>query len=93
MADAFAQEQRQLGQAWKKARTDGCLSPWQQARVYGLHEAWSEIHPDTTYGKNTWIAQRVTLQGPGRKHPSGQAIGQLLKRMTDQATVQRPRGP
>ena len=48
MADAFADEQRQLGQAWKKARKDGCLAPWQQARVYGLSEAWAEIHGETT---------------------------------------------
>ena len=54
MADAFADEQRQLGQAWKKARKDGCLAPWQQARVYGLSEAWAEIHGETTYGKVMW---------------------------------------
>ena len=75
MADAFADEQRQLGQAWKKARKDGCLAPWQQARVYGLSEAWAEIHGETTYGKVKWIAERVTLQGPGQKHPSPQAVG------------------
>ena len=39
MAEEFADEQRQLGQLWKKARKDGCMPPWQQARVFGLSEA------------------------------------------------------
>ena len=34
MADSFEEEQRQLSQLWKKARKDGCLSPWQQAKTY-----------------------------------------------------------
>ena len=44
MAGTFEDEQRKLGQLWKKARKDGCLSAWQQARAYGPSEAWDEIH-------------------------------------------------
>ena len=73
MTETFADEQRQLCQLWKKARKDGCLAPWQQARVYGLSEAWHEIHGETTYGKAKWISERVTVQGRGKKHPSSEA--------------------
>ena len=83
MADTFEAEQRQLGQLWKKARKDGCLAPWQQACVYGLHQAWPEIHGETTYGKAKWISDRVRVQGPGKKHPTTEAISQLIKKMTD----------
>ena len=44
MADEFADEQRELPQMWKKARKDGCMAPWQQAKVFGLKEAWKELH-------------------------------------------------
>ena len=36
MADAFGDEQQELAQLWKKARKDGCMSPWQQAKASGL---------------------------------------------------------
>ena len=81
MADIFLDEQRQLGQLWKKARKDGCLAPWQQARVYGLSEAWDEIHGEQTYGKAKWIAERVHVQGPANQHPSTEAVCKLLLKM------------
>ena len=80
MATTFDEEQRQLGQLWEKARKDGCMSPWQQARVYGLSEAWVEMHGETTYGKSKWIAERVRVQGRGQKRPSPEAVGPLLKK-------------
>ena len=64
MTAAFEDEHTQLGQLWKKARKDGCMSPWQQARVFGLNEAWQEMWGDTTYGKAKWIADRVTVSMP-----------------------------
>ena len=70
MAGMFEDEQRQLGQLGKKARKDGCLSAWQQARVLGLSEAWQEMYGETTYGKARWISERVYVQGPGRKRPT-----------------------
>ena len=85
MTEAFDEEQRQLSQLWKRARRDGCLSPWQQARVYGLCEAWKEMYGDTTYGMATWIAERVHVQGPGNEHPTSAAVSQLLKKMADDA--------
>ena len=68
MTSTFEEEQRQLGQLWKKARKDGCMSPWQQARVCDLSEAWDEIHGGKTYGKAKWISERVHVHGLGRKH-------------------------
>ena len=63
MADDSESEQRELAQLWKKARKDGCMSPWQQAKAFGLKEAWQEMHGDKTYGQATWIAERVYVQG------------------------------
>ena len=82
MGEEFVDEQRQLGQLWKKARKDGCMSPWQQARVFGLSEAWQEMYGDTTYGKAKWISECVYVQGPVRQHPTTSAIKQLIDKMT-----------
>ena len=82
MTDSFDEEQRELAQLWKKARKDGCMTPWQQARAYGLNEAWTEMHGEATYGKLKWISDRVYVQGPGQKHPSTEAIRQLIDKMT-----------
>ena len=83
MSSNFEEEQRQLCQLWKKARKDGCMPPWQQARVYGLSEAWKDMYGETTYGKAKRVAERVTVQGRGKKRPSPEAVGQLLKKMDD----------
>ena len=55
MAEEFDHDQRELAQLWKRARKDGCMPPWQQAKVFGLKEAWEEMHGDKTYGQVTWI--------------------------------------
>ena len=83
MEQTLQEEQQQLSQLWKKARKDGCLSPWQQARVFGLNEAWAQMHGDKTYGKEKWISQRVHVQGPDKKAPTTTAIHKLLQKMTD----------
>ena len=67
MAEEFDHDQRELAQLWKRARKDGCMPPWQQAKVFGLKEAWEEMHGDKTYGQLKWIAERVYVQG----HPKG----------------------
>ena len=54
-------DQQALSQLWKKARKDGCLPPWEQARVFGFKEAWEEMNGDKTYGRNLWIAERVSV--------------------------------
>ena len=46
MAEEFDHDQRELAQLWKRARKDGCMPPWQQAKVFGLKEAWEEMHSD-----------------------------------------------
>ena len=81
MTAAFEDEQTQLGQLWKKARKDGCMSPWQQARVFGLNEAWQELWGGTTYGKAKWIADRVYVQGPGKQHPTTAGVKKLINKI------------
>ena len=81
MADDFESEQRELAQLWKKARKDGCMPPWQQAKVFGLKEAWEEMHGDKTYGQLKWIAERVYVQGHPKRHPNHEAVRQLLEKM------------
>ena len=83
MAEDFESNQQELSQLWKKARQDGCMPPWQQAKVFGLKEAWEEMHGDKTYGQATWIAERVYVQGTPKKHPSDTAVRKLLKKMED----------
>ena len=83
MAGSLDEEQQQLSQLWKKAKRDGCMSPWQQARVYGLSEAWKELHGEKTYGMGAWIAERVHVQGPGHENPTRQAVSQLVKKMSE----------
>ena len=83
MAGDFETEQRELAQLWKKARKDGCMSPWQQAKVFGLKEAWKEMHGDKTYGQVAWITERVYVQGHPQKHPSDESVRKLLKKMDD----------
>ena len=63
MADEFESDQRELAQLWQKARKDGGLPPWQQAKAFGLKQAWEEMHGDKTHGQATWIAERVYVQG------------------------------
>ena len=83
MADDFEDEQQELAQLWKKARKDGCMSPWQQAKAFGLKEAWEELHGEKTYGKIAWITERVYVQGQPPKHPSNEAVRKLLLKMAD----------
>ena len=81
MAEEFDHDQRELAQLWKRARKDGCMPPWQQAKVFGLKEAWEEMHGDKTYGQLKWIAERVYVQGHPKRHPSHEAVRQLLEKM------------
>ena len=57
------------------------MPPWQQAKVFGLKEAWEEMHGDKTYGQLKWIAERVYVQGHPKRHPSHEAVRQLLEKM------------
>ena len=78
MAEEFDHDQRELAQLWKRARKDGCMPPWQQAKVFGLKEAWEEMHGDKTYGQLKWIAERVYVQGHPKRLPNHEAVRQLL---------------
>ena len=77
------ESQRQLALLWKTART-GTLSPWSQAKAWGLKHAWELTHKDgTVHGRNTWIASHLYLEGgKPKKRPTGEAIGQLINKMT-----------
>ena len=81
MAEDFESDQRELAQLWKKARKDGCMSPWQQAKVFGLKEAWQEMHGDKKYGQVAWTTERVYVQGHPQKHPSDESVRKLLKHL------------
>ena len=59
------------------------MAPWQQAKVFGLKEAWKQLHGEKTYGQASWIAERVYVQGHPKKHPSREAISQLLNKMEE----------
>ncbi len=78
MAEEFDHDQRELAQLWKRARKDGCMPPWQQAKVFGLKEAWEEMHGDKTYGQLKWIAERVYVQWHPKRHPSHEAVRHLF---------------
>ena len=81
MAASLEEDQQTLCQLWKRPRKDGCLSPWQQAKVFGLMEAWLEMHGDKNYGRAKWIAERVVAQGNESGHASHEAVRRLVEKM------------
>ena len=75
-----------MAEFWKTPRRAGCLSPWEEAKAYGLKEAWLTMWPDSTHGMNQWIADRLWVAAtPQKYHPSAQAVGKLLKKMASDA--------
>ena len=62
------------------------MTPWSQAKVWGLAKAWDVMHPSTTYGRNTWIKNLVTVVTKDQRkkeHPGEQAIGKLIAKMEE----------
>ena len=86
MAEEFDHDQRELAQLWKRARKDGCMPPWQQAKVFGLKEAWEEMHGDKTYGQLKWIAWRQDIWAHRYRH----LLIQKLSHPPSQAVVILP---
>ena len=77
------EEEKNLSNLWKTGRV-GTLTPWSQCKVWALAEAWKIVKPDTLHGRNTWIkdlVEVVTEDKRKKKHPTEQAIGQLLAKM------------
>ena len=72
-------QQEALCTMWRTARRDGELSPASQATVHALKQTWEQEHGDKTYGKLTWIKDRVAKQGGGT--PTTSAISQLIDKM------------
>ena len=69
-----------LAAMWREGR-EGTMSPWTQALALALKEAWADFHPETSHGRNAWIASKLHVQGSPRWHPTGQAIGKFLKKV------------
>ena len=60
--------------------TRGTLCAREQARVWGLREAWNE-EQDSTYGLHEHIRQKVKKIGGG--HPTGGAVKKLLQKIDE----------
>ena len=72
---SLEEQQRQLASLWVSGRA-GTLGPWSQAKVWALKEVWTELHPHTTHGRNTWIASKVSvIKAPGRGKGEGKGKG------------------
>ena len=67
-----------LAELWNSA-PDGRLSPLQQMRVLALRDAQKDLGDGNV--NCAWIAERVTLSGPGRHHPGRDAVRLLLERI------------
>ena len=77
------EEEQKLSNLWKTGRV-GTLTPWSQCKVWALAQAWGIVKPDTVHGRNTWIkglVEVVTEDKRKKKHPTEQAIGQLLAKV------------
>ena len=78
-----ARKQELLKQIWCGG-TPGTMSPQQEARAWGLREAWQEEHGDKTYGMNSWIASKVWKIKEKKKrqeHPTPEALRQLFEKI------------
>ena len=72
---SLEEQQRQLASLWVSGRA-GTLGPWSQAKVWALKEVWTELHPHTPHGRNTWIASKVSvIKAPGRGKGEGKGKG------------------
>ena len=79
---SLEEQQRQLASLWVSGRA-GTLGPRLQAKVWALKEAWTELHPHTTHGRNTWIASKVSVikapdRGTGEHKGKGQGRGESM---------------
>ena len=79
---SLEEQQRQLASLWVSGRA-GTLGPWSQAKVWALKEVWTELHPHTTHGRNTWIASKVSVikapdRGKGERKGKGNGRGESM---------------
>ena len=78
-----AQKQDLLKELWWGGKA-GTMSAQEEARAWGLREAWQEEHGDKTYGMNTWIASKVWKIKEKKKrqeHPTPEALRQLFEKI------------
>ena len=80
---ASAEGQRQLSIFWTTGRV-GTPTPWSQSKVWALAKSWAATHPESGYGRNTWIkglVEVVTKDKRRKAHPTEQAIGKLIAKI------------
>ena len=72
-------EQSVLQRAWSQAPR-GRLSPWMEAKAWGLREGWRDLHDGSEHGMLTWIAKRVTKGGGG--NPTVESVRRLFEKIS-----------
>jgi len=80
MAAAEESDQQSLAALWTSARR-GCLTPWSEAKVWALREAYLEHGPGKKHGLNERVAKKVRKVGGG--HPTARAIGLFYAKVDD----------
>ena len=66
-------DQETLRELWRGG-PDGALCPWEQAKAWGLREAWL-ADGKSAYGMQTFVASKLRKNGGGQPQP--QAAQQL----------------
>ena len=74
-----AREQSVLQRAWSQAPS-GRLSPWMEAKAWGLREGWRDFHDGSEHGMLTWISKRVIKGGGG--NPTVEAVRLLFEKIS-----------
>ena len=72
-------EQSVLQRAWSQAPR-GRLSPWMEAKAWGLREGWRDFHDGSEHGMLTWISKRVTKGGGD--NPTVEAVRLLFEKIS-----------
>ena len=73
----MADRQEVLRDAWLGGTT-GRFSALTEARIWALRESWREFKPESDYGMNKFITERVQVVGGGTPWPS--AVTEFFKR-------------
>ena len=74
-----AREQLVLQRAWSHTPS-GRLSPWMEAKAWGLREGWRDFHDGSEHGMLTWISKRVTKGGGD--NPTVEAVRLLFEKIS-----------
>ena len=85
LVEAVMKDKRRKAQhtLWTTGR-GGTLTPWSQSKVWALAKAWAATHPESDYGRNTWIkglVEAVTKDKRRKARPTEEAIGKLIAKI------------